>query len=167
MLLHYYGACYSALERAMTRSEKTPTAPTPPTSPTSPILSICSTCTDTSAPGEEGIGGGARLLARVREAAGDTLPVRIGTNRCLMACTQGCVVSLAQTGKMQYLLGRLPADAGAAEALVSFARQYAESPSGIVPNAEWPEMLAMHFIGRIAPTEPAEGVEWREDGGDL
>lgn len=142
------------------------------TSPSSPaaILTVCSTCTDTAAAGEAGIGGGARLLALLTERHADAPQrerVEIRGNRCLMACTEGCIVALSQPGKMQYLLGRWPAEADSADAILAFAQQYAASASGVVPNADWPPLVAMRFLGRIPPTDPAAGVDWRDDGCDL
>lgn len=140
--------------------------PTPPLS----VLTVCSTCTDTSKSGEEGLGGGARLVALVEQALARRAPdcgVSLHHNRCLMACTQGCTVALSAPGKMQYLLGRWPAEADSAEAIVEFACQHAASLSGIVANDTWPTAITMRFLGRIPPLEPAQGVDWRDDGCNL
>lgn len=132
-------------------------------------VTVCDTCTDTSRAGEEGIGAGQGLAVRVAalHAAVPDDALEVHRTRCLMACTEGCVVAVAATGKMQYLLGRWSADDEAAAAILAFARQHADSPTGIVPNGEWPEAVAMRFLGRIPPPEPAPGEEWRDDGGDL
>ncbi len=76
-------------------------------------------------------------------------------------------MSLSQRGKMQYLLGRLPADAEAAAELVTFARLYLDSPTGVVPNHLWPGALALRFLGRIPPLDPDANEDWRDDGCNL
>ena len=83
-----------------------------------------------------------------------------------MACSQGCVLSVASRGKMRYLLGNLPASEDIAAQLLDFAALYSTSPTGITANHDWPGTLAMHFLGRIPPLEPAEGG-WDDEGADL
>lgn len=133
-------------------------------------LSVCTQCTDTSHHGEEGIGGGTRLLTLFRNeldsrAQGETIELQ--TCHCLMGCTEGCLVAVAAPGKMQYLIGRLPAETAPAAIVVDFALMYAQSPTGIVPNHLWPGDLAMHFLGRIPPLQPNPDGNWNEDGCDL
>ncbi len=133
-------------------------------------LSVCSLCTDTSRSGEEGIGGGASLLRLLGSGLENSEVhdiVELQSTHCLMACTEGCVVSLAEAGKMQYLLGRLPACEEKAEMVLAFAAMYASSTTGIVPNHEWPGDLAMHFLGRIPPLEPNPEGDWSGAGCDL
>lgn len=131
---------------------------------------VCTICTDTNASGEAGIGGGAQLYNQLCDQLDDH-PVKnrveIQTYRCLMACSEGCVVSLAQPGKMQYLLGRLPAMTEKATELLDFAALYTLSPTGIVPNHRWPGGLAMHFLGRIPPLQPNPDANWTQNGCDL
>ena len=122
-------------------------------------------CTDTTISGEQGIGGGGRLQRMLRDLLADSAfrdDVQIKPYRCLMACSDGCVVTFAQPGKMQYLLGRLPAEEGKARELVEFAGQYAASPSGIVPNHRWPGTLGFHFLGRLPPLRPNPDVDWAQ-----
>ena len=133
-------------------------------------LTVCAICTDPSASGEAGIGGGAQLHEQLSQRlidhpAKDWLEIK--TYRCLMACTEGCIVSCAQPGKMQYLLGRLPATAEKAAALLDFAVLYAESPTGVVPNHCWPGGLALHFLGRLPPLQPNPEADWTQIGCDL
>lgn len=133
-------------------------------------LTICATCTDTTQPGEAGIGGGGQLHKFVSDQWRDH-PSReqldIRHCRCLMACTEGCVASVAQAGKMQYLLGRLPATPDTAAKVLDFAGMYAESDTGVVPNHLWPKGLGMNFLGRIPPLEPNPDGDWRQDSCDL
>ncbi len=133
-------------------------------------LCVCTLCTDTSCSGEEGIGGGATLLTLMQEALARSefqQHVELLPTRCLMGCTEGCLVSVAQQGKMQYLLGRLPAQKEKASLVIEFAGMYARSITGIVPNHEWPGDLALHFIGRIPPLEPNPDGDWSGEGCDL
>lgn len=138
--------------------------------PQSVHLTICGICTDTSQSGEAGIGGGCHLHSYAYDLWRDhpsRKQIDIQLCRCLMACTEGCAVSVSQVGKMQYLLGRLPATPDAAAKLLDFAALYAESATGVVPNHEWPKGLEMNFVGRIPPTEPNPDRDWRQDSCDL
>ncbi len=59
------------------------------------VLTVCVVCTDTAA-GEDGIGVGGELLAQLETLHADHAwcdRVRLVKHRCLMACTEGCVVS--------------------------------------------------------------------------
>lgn len=134
------------------------------------FITLCGICTDTCEAGEAGIGGGARLyektLARLADSnAGDQVSVR--SWRCLMACPDGCVASVGAPGRMQYLLGRLPASDEVADALLSFAVLYAQSPTGIIPNHTWPSALVMNFMGRLPPIQPNRDADWTQTGCDL
>lgn len=133
-------------------------------------LTVCAICTDTSASGEDGIGGGGQLHQQLRDLL-VVHPVQdrieIQAYRCLMACTEGCVASISQPGKIQYLLGRLPATAEKAAELLDFAALYTASPTGVVPNHRWPGGLAMHFLGRIPPLQPNPDADWTQHGCDL
>ena len=133
-------------------------------------LSVCSLCTDTSCSGEAGIGGGSTFLKLLQQALDSSHVkqiVQLQPTRCLMGCTDGCLVSIAQQGKMQYLLGRLPAQQDKADMVIEFTAMYANSITGIVPNHEWPDNLAVHFIGRIPPLEPNPEGDWSGEGCDL
>ncbi len=132
-------------------------------------LTVCATCAETRFSGEEGLGGGAKLLAAAKAQIADhpyAAVIALKPQRCLMACTEGCVASVASTGKMQYLLGRLPATEDIAAQLLDFAALYAEAPTGVTPNHLWPGVLGMHFLGRVPPPDPVEG-DWTEDGCNL
>jgi len=132
-------------------------------------LTICATCTDTSQSGEAGVGAGAGLLAKFEDALEqqpDRHNILLTAQRCLMACTEGCIASIASKGKMQYLLGRLKADDALVEQTLDFIRLYDAAPTGVTQNHEWPPMLAMHFLGRIPPIDPVD-ADWRDDGCNL
>jgi predicted metal-binding protein len=133
-------------------------------------LTVCVICTDTSSGGEAGIGAGEQLHRQLCDAlAGHPARdcIEIQPYRCLMACSEGCLVSVAQPGKMQYLLARLSATAEKSAELLDFAALYVESPTGIVPNHLWPGGLALHFHGRIPPLQPNPDAVWTQNGCDL
>ncbi len=139
------------------------------THPTPTKLTVCSTCLDTSCGGEDGIGGGGKLLemieAKLQEHPNkDTLEV--APLRCLMACTEGCVASVAAKGKMQYLLGRLPAEEEVAEQLLDFAALHSLSDSGVTENHNWPPKIRGNFLGRIPPPDAIES-DWNDEGCNL
>lgn len=132
-------------------------------------LTICATCADTSRSGEDGLGGGAALHQMIKahlaeHPNGDRIALK--TQRCLMACAEGCVASVAGRGKMQYLLGRMPVDPALVEQIVDFAALYDAAPTGVAPNHLWPPRMALHFLGRIPPTDPVAG-DWSQEGCDL
>ncbi len=132
-------------------------------------VTVCATCTDTSKSGEAGIGAGAEILSKIRHALAqypNNKKVRIETQRCLMACTEGCVVSISAEGKMQYLLGRLRPEARLIEQLLDFAFLYDAAATGVTRNHEWPPLIPMHFLGRIPPVNPVD-ADWRDDGCNL
>lgn len=133
-------------------------------------LTVCTICTDTRLEGESGIGGGQQLYTQLCERLTEhpaKEAIVIQSYRCLMACSEGCMAAIAQAGKMQYLLGRLPATPEKAAELLDFAGLYIASPTGIVPNHRWPGALAMHFLGRIPPLQPNSDADWNQNGCDL
>jgi predicted metal-binding protein len=115
------------------------------------------------------MGAGADLLLKIKRALA-AYPgknrVRIEAQRCLMACTEGCVASISAEGKMQYLVARLRAEDKLVEQLLDFVFLYDAAPTGVTPNHEWPPLMAMHFLGRIPPANPVE-ADWRDDGCNL
>ena len=132
-------------------------------------ITVCATCTDTNHSGTSGVGGGEKLLALMQRELTEhpyKPSIRLQSWRCLMACSNGCAVSVASRGKVRYLLGNLPATENMAAQLLDFAALYIDSPTGVTPNHEWPGTIGMHFLGRMPPIDPAEG-DWNEDGCDL
>lgn len=132
-------------------------------------LTVCSTCADTCRDGEAGLGGGSKLYDLL-EAQLSEHPYRnrigLGKIRCLMACTRGCVVSVASEGKMQYLLSDFAAERELAKQLLDFAAQYDDSPTGITANHRWPPTIGQHFLARIPPTNPVD-ADWSDESCDL
>lgn len=133
------------------------------------VLTVCLTCADTTKSGEEGLGGGAALRALLDDLHAEhpcRERIEIRTQRCLMACPEGCVACVAGPGKMQYLLGRMPASVEMTEQILDFVALYDEAPTGVVANHDWPPLIGLHFLGRIPPADPVD-ADWREDGCDL
>lgn len=133
------------------------------------FISTCETCIDTTKSDCDGIGCGSKLACMIRDKSvkepyRDRLEAA-GT-RCLMACTEGCTLTIAQRGKFKYLIGRLTDDPDLLEQVLDFAMQYDESEMGVTPNHEWPPRLAQHIIARIPPCEP-RNPEWSDLGAHL
>ena len=83
-----------------------------------------------------------------------------------MACTEGCVLSIGQRGKFKYLIGRLTDDPRVIEQVLDFAVLYGETAMGVMPNHEWPPLLAQHILARIPPCEPRD-PGWTDSGAHL
>lgn len=83
-----------------------------------------------------------------------------------MACTEGCTLSIGQSGKFKYLLGRLTPDPELIEQILDFAVMYGASDMGVVPNHDWPPKLAPHIIARIPPVTPRD-PDWSDEGAHL
>lgn len=120
-------------------------------------LVVCTTCRFSSEETVDaaGLSGGQSLLAAVTTAveaagAGD---LRIEAQACLWACSSHCSVYLSQPGKPGYLAGRFAPTTQDAEAIIAFARLYADSLGGSVPYRDWPEGMKGHFIARL-PAQP-------------
>lgn len=101
----------------------------------------------------DGKTGGEHFAERVAEAAAGIAGLRVKRHSCLMGCSHGCNVALVSRGKMTYVLGRFSPGAEDAEALVDYARKYAESASGVVPYRQWPQGVKGHFVSRVPPLE--------------
>jgi predicted metal-binding protein len=132
-------------------------------------INTCETCIDTTKSDCDGLGCGAKLASMIREQLAEE-PYRdcleVSKTRCLMACTEGCTLVIAQRGKFKYLIGRLTDDPELVEQVLDFAVQYGESEMGVTPNHEWPPRLAQHIIARIPPCEP-RNPEWSDLGAHL
>jgi len=121
-------------------------------------LVVCTTCRFSSEEPVDAAGmpGGQRLLAAVTaavEAVGAD-GLRVEEQACLWACSSHCSIYLSQLGKPAYLAGRFAPTAQDAQAIVAFARLYADSPQGAVAYRDWPEGMKGHFIARLpAPAD--------------
>ena len=117
---------------------------------------VCDTCrfsAEEKLQGEQ-TGGqilGAHIAARLPEG------VRMRHHSCLMGCAHSCNAALSESGKYTYVLGGFRPEPDAAEALLAYARLYAESPTGQVAFRLWPGGIRGRFIARIPPApEPAD-----------
>jgi predicted metal-binding protein len=79
------------------------------------------------------------------DAAADLMPVD-----CLSLCDSGCSAAISVDGKWSYLLGGL--DAALADDLVTYARAYAGSKTGLVLPSRRPASLATMVKARMPPT---------------
>lgn len=121
-----------------------------------PAIVACNTCRHSteSREGEDGVRGGARLVAALHEAkAADPRYADIAVQEmpCLFACSDFCTVHLRAPGKVGYVLGRFTPDPDAARAILDYAVHYAASDHGRVPFANWPAGVKGHFITRTPP----------------
>jgi len=79
------------------------------------------------------------------DPAADLLPVE-----CLSLCDHGCSAAISAAGKWSYLLGGL--DQAMADDLLTYARAYAVSKTGLVLPSKRPASLANMVMGRMPPT---------------
>lgn len=113
-------------------------------------ITVCDTCNFSSDQKLlDGKTGGEILAAHLEALAGAGITVR--RQSCLMGCDRHCNVALQAAGKLSYVLGRFTPDAGAAQAIVDYAKAYGESESGQVPYQQWPQGVKGHFVARIPP----------------
>lgn len=123
-------------------------------------LVVCTTCRFSSEEPVDaaGLSGGQMLLNAVRAsvAAQGAGELKIEEQACLWACSSRCTVYLSQPGKPAYLAGQFAPTAQDAQAIVAFARLYAESPNGAVAYRDWPEGMKGHFIARL-PSSATSG----------
>lgn len=123
-------------------------------------ITICDTCKrDGWDAARDQLTDGEVLAGLVEQVAVDVAGIRTRRVSCLMGCSHGCNVAVQAEGKLNYTLGRFEPAAGDAEAIVSWARLHAESPTGQVPYRQWPEGVKGHFVTRHPPlprTTPEE-----------
>lgn len=117
-------------------------------------ITICETCTrkDRTDPRPDQTCGEA--LAELVEAAARANPA-LSTRRhaCLMACETACSVAVQAPGKMGYAMTGFTPLADQAAAIVTYAAHHAESRSGVVNWALWPEAVKGHFAARLPPLD--------------
>ncbi|MBY6265697.1 DUF1636 domain-containing protein [Azospirillum sp. 412522] len=94
----------------------------------------------------------AALLEGVLASAGAD-EVRVGTMRCLMSCRRPCVVHVRSPGRMGYVLGDLPPERTAVEALVGYLLAYGATDDGVVAYRDWPDGVKGRFVARV-PAPP-------------
>lgn len=119
-------------------------------------ITICDTCKRegwdaTTQPRTDG-----EVLAELVESLVPEAGVRTRRVSCLMGCTRSCNVAIQAAGKLNYTLGEFAPDREAAEAIVDYARQHAESDTGQVPFRQWPQGVKGHFVTRHPPLPEPE-----------
>ncbi|MBV9511874.1 MAG: DUF1636 domain-containing protein [Caulobacteraceae bacterium] len=115
-----------------------------------PRLAVCVTCKAGQEPAEGELRPGRRLFDALAERCSDAdAPVELMAVECLSLCERGCSAAVSLAGKWSYLLGGL--DAGKADDLLTYARAYAASKTGLVLPSKRPASLAAMVMGRIPP----------------
>lgn len=105
-------------------------------------LYVCQTCMRDAPLSEAEPTRGQRLGDRVAELLGDLQsgsPINLIRAPCLSGCLSPCNVALRCSGKYSLRFSRLGPDD--AESVVAFASAYAESSTGEISEADWPERL--------------------------
>ncbi|HEX4181094.1 MAG TPA: DUF1636 domain-containing protein [Caulobacteraceae bacterium] len=116
-----------------------------------PRLAVCVTCKADLEIEEGEARPGRRLYdALVERCVGDDLPVDLMPVECLSLCESGCSAAISVTGKWSYLLGDL--DPALADDLLTYARAYAISKTGLVLPSKRPASLATMVKARMPPT---------------
>lgn len=119
----------------------------------------CGICIDTTNAGEAGMGAGAKLGAAIREhMAPEPYKGRLAAKdvRCMVAYIEGSTLSIGQSGKFKYQLGRPTDNPLLIEQVLEFAVMCSESEVGVVPSHEWPPLLGTHILARIPPCTPRD-----------
>ncbi|WP_432448725.1 DUF1636 family protein [Aliiroseovarius marinus] len=119
-------------------------------------ITVCDTCKhdDWAARGMEKTDGEA--LAELIEANAEGTGIRTRRVSCLMGCDNSCNVAIQAPGKLAYTLGRFEVSAEAAQGIVDYASEHAESETGQVPYRQWPQAVKGHFVTRHPPLPDAE-----------
>jgi len=114
-----------------------------------PRLAVCVTCR--AGLDVEDMAGrpGRKLFEALRAAGGDDSPVDLLPVECLSLCDSGCSAAISMPGKWSYLLGAL--DEAMAADLLTYARAYAVSRTGLVLPSRRPASLANMVMGRVPP----------------
>ncbi len=121
-----------------------------------PAVVACNSCrhSATARDGADGRRGGAALAAALREVKANDArleDIAVQEMPCLFACDRYCTVHLRAAGKIGYVLGGFTPDETSATAIMAFMRHYAQSETGQVPYALWPDGVKGHFIVRVPP----------------
>lgn len=118
-------------------------------------LSVCTRCRPPDYGGEDIERPGYRLAqALLADADVQSDPFNLRGIHCMSQCKRPCVVALSAPEKFTLVFGDLKpeTDHGAIRAL---AKQYADSPDGLILRANRPECLRAGILGRIPPLDYA------------
>lgn len=94
-----------------------------------------------------------RALEAARVDAGDIDWLAVRAVSCLASCERGCAAVISMPGKWSYLLGRL--DAAKSVDLLTYARTYRGSRTGVVLPSKRPASLADAVLGRMPSLVPS------------
>jgi predicted metal-binding protein len=115
-----------------------------------PRLAVCVTCKAGVEIDDDGPRPGRRLYDALATRCGDDgAAVELMPVECLSLCDFGCSAAISVAGKWSYLLGDL--DESMAEDLLTYARAYAISKTGLVLPSRRPAALATMVKGRMPP----------------
>jgi predicted metal-binding protein len=123
---------------------------TTPDTPAHPRLAVCVTCRAGQEVDDElSPRPGRRLFDALEAATDDETALELMPVECLSLCDHGCSAAISMPGKWSYLLGGL--DEAQAEDLLTYARAYAVSRTGLVLPSKRPASLAAMVKGRMPP----------------
>lgn len=118
---------------------------------TQTILTICTTCRGIGDADPDAPRPGAELLAALEKSE---LPpdITLRPAECLSACKNGCAIALSAPNRWTYVYGLLDPKTHV-EQIVQGAIAYSNTPDGLVPWRERPEIFRKQSIARIPPQE--------------
>jgi predicted metal-binding protein len=119
-------------------------------------LHVCVTCKAGEAGEDEAVRPGARFRRALEAACADETDagwLEVREVACLASCDHGCAAAISMPGKWSYLLGRL-GEAKAADVL-TYARTYRASKTGLVLPSKRPASLHDAVLGRMPSLVPA------------
>lgn len=116
-----------------------------------PRLAVCVTCkARLDAEGDDPRPGRLFYEALLQRCAGADPAVELMPVECLSLCDHGCSAAISVAGKWSYLLGGLGEDV--ADDVLTYARAYAASKTGLVLPSKRPASLANMVKARMPPT---------------
>lgn len=125
-------------------------------------VTVCTDCRVTGSACRPGL----VLLARLGESLdrlgiGPEVDFSIQGTACMAGCRRPCTIAFQASGKATYLFGDIEPDADI-DALVDFARLYAQRVDGMTREGERPRALAGKVLARVPAailvSQPVEGA---------
>ena len=115
---------------------------------------ICVTCKASEVCEDDAERPGLRFRRALEAAAADDADwLEIREVSCLASCDHGCAAAISMAGKWSYLLGRLGAPKAAD--ILTYARTYRASKTGLVLPSKRPASLHDAVLGRMPSLVPA------------
>jgi predicted metal-binding protein len=126
--------------------------------PATARIDVCVTCLAGQPASEDEARPGEKLYAAlVAEAARDPAAassIQLHKTACLASCARGCALVISQPGKWSYLLGSLSPEL--AVDLVSYAKSYRDSKTGVVMPSKRPASLSDVVLARVPSFTPPD-----------